>query len=223
MGDMATADDTMRDRGRVARSDFERHRRGIWNGWFLGNIVEIHGPEQENILLMFTDPANEQAYSDYFNRTHLRNDLLGIGVSLGVALLFSSKADFGSFPAKVLRHFVVLAVTLNSAWFFTALFAPGFALKYRNPAVYILSWSLHAVVACLPPLTYHSYKTPTTAFAAYMVRTSFLMRNHRKWYGMATCRLQTRWKELNACECVCCRYGCSACRLQSLFPCRSSP
>jgi hypothetical protein len=141
-----------------------------WHGWFLGNIVEIHGAEQENLLLVFSDPAHEQSYCNYFHRTHLHHDVVGLGVSLMVALMFSSRAEFSTLPAKVVRNCVVLAFSLNAIWFFTTLFAPKFALKYRNPAVYILSWFLHVVVACLPPLTYQSYRTPSSSLGAYTVR-----------------------------------------------------
>eukprot|EP00884_Botryococcus_braunii_P011870 jgi/Botrbrau1/20684/Bobra.0058s0014.1 len=169
LAEMNTTGATQRDRAVGVPADFTRHRRGRWNGWFLGNIIEIHEPEQENILLVFSDPAHEQGYSDYFNRTHLFHDVVGLAVSIGVALMFFSRAEFGTVPAKMLRNCAIVGIALNAMWFFTTLFAPAFALKYRNPAVYILSWFLHAVVACLPPLTYQSYKTPTTAFGAYML------------------------------------------------------
>lgn len=143
--------------------------RSRWHGWYLGSIVEIQRTDHEDVLLAFEDPAVERAYQGWLDKSRRWNDFVGLVMSTAVALLFMSKAKFESAPAKIFRKCAWISMGMNVSWMLVIAFAPGFALKHRNPAVYIIEWYLHCVVACLPPLTYHSYETPASAIGSYVV------------------------------------------------------
>jgi hypothetical protein len=137
---------------------------------WLSNVDLIDMNPEECLLLVFDDSSKERQYHDYIARTHSwTHDIIGLSISTGLALAFTARSTFETQPAQVLRVLVLLAITANASWLAVLLFKPAFAAKYRSPMVYILSWFIHFVLGCLPPLTYQSFRAPSTAFGAYMV------------------------------------------------------
>lgn len=163
--DSAVTEITAAPRGPVSRQPNGGRR---FNGWSLGNVEDFYR-EKEAISLMFSDPLIENEYCEYCSRTSLRSDVLSMGISSIVALTYLMKGDFRTYPAQILRTLVLIGVFSNLIRLSTLKISPTLAQSYRQPFVLALSWYSHIVMACLPPLSYGSLKTPSTSWGAYWV------------------------------------------------------
>lgn len=139
-------------------------------GWYLGRIYEIHRYEDESVSTMFADPGVEQQYRNYINSNCRRNDLLSLCISTAVVIFYAMKGDFSTRPASILLILVAVSLACNLAWILGMLFSPAFALANRRPVIFVVSWYVHMVIACMPPLSCSKLKAPSSARGAYMVR-----------------------------------------------------
>jgi hypothetical protein len=137
-------------------------------GHSVGNSLGTYW-ERESMLLWFDDPALEQEYREYNSRASRRGDLLSLCVSTLVGLLYLIKGSFTTFPAQVLRALAVAGIICNLTRLVSLKASPTFSELTRRPVVISLSWYQHLVMACLPPLSYSSFKLPSTKFGIYWV------------------------------------------------------
>eukprot|EP00884_Botryococcus_braunii_P011265 jgi/Botrbrau1/20139/Bobra.0173s0041.1 len=147
---------------------FPPRRGGTRNERYLGNLNNI-ARDKESIFLMFSDPVIEKDYNEYLSRSSRRGDLLSLSVSTTVALVYLMKGDFHTVQARLLRTLVLIGIVSNLTRLFIILMAPALARPYRRAVVLSLSWYSHIVMACLPPLSYGSIKTPSSSWGAYWV------------------------------------------------------
>jgi hypothetical protein len=123
----------------------------------------------EAVLIMFNDPSIEKDYRSYASSKCRRLVLSSLCMSILVTLLHGMKADYSSFPAKVLRSQVVVGVTGSLACLYSLLGGGDFGTVVRSPGVVFFRVLAHVPVLCLPPMLYTGLKTPSTKFGVYMV------------------------------------------------------
>lgn len=143
-------------------------RTGISDGWYLGNIYEIDR-EQHPAFLLFSDPVIEEEYRKYSCRNSRRIDVVSLCMSTIVALIYTLKGEFVTYPAQVLRILIALGIGSNLTRLLTMKLAPVIAYSMWRPFVIFLRFYVHLVMTCLPPMAYGGFKMPSTKLEVYLV------------------------------------------------------
>jgi hypothetical protein len=146
---------------------------GRSDGWYLGRIYEIY-KEKEVVFLKFSDPLIEEEYDKYVTRNSSRSDVLSLCVSTLVALLYTAKGNFTTYPAQLLRILVAVGIVSNLIRLTIITVAPAIGYSMWRPLVLFLRCYIHLVMTCLPPLSFGGLKVPTSKFGAYMVGPALL-------------------------------------------------
>eukprot|EP00884_Botryococcus_braunii_P011263 jgi/Botrbrau1/20137/Bobra.0173s0039.1 len=144
-----------------------RRQTGRSHGWYLGNVYEI-SREKHPIFLLFLDPGIEEAYKTYSRINGRRSDVMSLCFSTIVALLYTLKGKFVTYPAHVLRILIALGIGSNLTRLLTIKLAPLVANSMSKPLILFLRFYVHLVMTCLPPLAFAGLKMPSSKIGIYL-------------------------------------------------------